>query len=184
HAYRALFEGAGGVAPGAEGLVMLPYFSGERTPINDPHARGVLAGLTLAHTRDHVFRAVLESVAYGIRHNVEAFRELGASIDHIAAVGGGAQTELWPQIVSDASGVEQVLARETVGASFGDAFLAGLAAGLFDRSRLASWVETRSTVRPDPLVAPIYERGYRAFRELYLATRELVHRLGREGATA
>lgn len=179
-AYAALFDGAKDLAPGADGLVMLPYFSGERTPINDPHARGVIAGLSLSHTREHLFRAVLESVGFGIRHNLEVFRNMGAEIDRIAAVGGGTQTEFWPQIVSDICGIEQRLPKQTMGACYGDAFLAGLAAGRFGRDMLQEWVSVRSITRPDRGVEKVYDERYRVFRELYEATKGVVHTLSRE----
>ena len=82
-AYATLFAEAESIAPGADGLLLLPYFSGERTPINDTQARGVFAGLTLAHHRAHLFRAVLESVAFGIRHNIETFRSIGADVRRV-----------------------------------------------------------------------------------------------------
>ncbi|MEX2540780.1 MAG: FGGY-family carbohydrate kinase [Trueperaceae bacterium] len=177
-AYGVLFEAASRVAPGSEGLLMLPYFSGERTPINDARARGVIAGLSLSHTREHLFRAVLESVAYGIRHNLETFREMGASINRIVAVGGGAQSDVWLRIVSDVSGVSQILPRQTIGASYGDAFLAGRAAGLLERADLANWVQVREEIEPDGHRQAAYEPLYQDFLALYRQTREIVHRLG------
>lgn len=175
-AYARLFEAAANVPAGSEGLVMLPYFSGERTPINDPDARGVIAGLTLSHTREHLFRAALESVAYGIRHNLETFREMGARIERIVAVGGGTQGGLWTQIVSDVTGEAQLLPRTTVGASYGDAFLAGRAAGVLEAGALSEWVRAERTVRPSGSSRSVYDAGYRAFRDLYENTREIVHR--------
>jgi len=110
------------VAPGAGGLLFLPYFSGERTPINDPQARGVIAGLSLAHTREQLFRAILEGVACGVRHNVETLAQIGAEVKRVVAVGGGAQTDIWLQIVSDVAGLRQEVPAVTVGACYGDAF--------------------------------------------------------------
>jgi len=78
---------------------MVPYFAGERTPVMDPDARGVIAGLTLTHTRGDLYRAALEATAFGVRHNIETMTSAGAAIDRVVAVGGGAQGELWPQIV-------------------------------------------------------------------------------------
>jgi xylulokinase len=178
-AYGALFESAARVPPGAEGLLMLPYFSGERTPINDARARGVIAGLSLSHRREHLFRAVLESVAYGIRHNLETFQEMGAPIRRIVAVGGGAQSDTWLRIVSDVAGVAQVLPKQTIGASYGDAFLAGRAAGMLEPGDLGGWVQVRETIEPDASRQALYEPLYRDFLELYRQTREIVHRLGR-----
>src|SRR5690625_4209377 len=88
---------------GAHGLLMLPYFAGERTPIFDADTRGVIAGLTVSHTRGDIYRAILEATAFGVRHNVEAMNEAGARIDRIVAVGGGVQGDLWTAIVSSRS---------------------------------------------------------------------------------
>ena len=111
---------------------MLPYMSGERTPIFDPKARGVIAGLSLSHTRGDMYRAVLEGTAFAIRMNLEAMQKAGARIKHGVAVGGGASNELWLQMVSDVSGIPQLLPEKTIGASYGDAFLAGLAVGAIE----------------------------------------------------
>jgi xylulokinase len=176
-AYRALFEGAASIPAGSDGLLMLPYFSGERTPINDPRARGVIAGLSLAHGRDHVFRAALEGVAHGIAHNIEVFEELGAPINRIVAVGGGVQGGLWPQIVSDVSGRAQIVPDQTVGASFGDAYLAGVAAGVLSRGDLASWVRGGTRVVPDAVANARYREDRGIFRRLYEETKDTVHAL-------
>ena len=178
-AYQQLFDAAAAVAPGAEGLLLLPYFSGERTPINDPHAKGVLAGLTLAHTRDHLYRAVLEGVALGIRHNLDTFQAIGAPVKRILAVGGGAQSEFWPQLVSDVANVEQILPRTTLGAAYGDAYLAGLSAGLVQPGSIDGWNPTRTTLRPDPEHRALYDERYRLYQQLYRDTREVVHGLDR-----
>lgn len=178
-AYAQLFEAAGRVPPGSDGLMMLPYFSGERTPLNDPEARGVIAGLSLSHTREHLFRAALESVAYGIRHNLETFRDIGAPVERIVAVGGGTQSDTWLQIVSDVAGAAQVVPRTTVGASYGDAFLAGLASGVLERSVLDQWVRVERTMRPDEERRAFYDEAYPDFLDLYRGSREVVHRLGR-----
>ncbi|ABF44292.1 carbohydrate kinase, FGGY (plasmid) [Deinococcus geothermalis DSM 11300] len=181
-AYDRLFAEAAHLAPGAEGLLLLPYFSGERTPINDPQARGVIAGLTLAHTRAHLFRAALEGVGYGIRQNIEAFRELGAQVRRLVAVGGGAKGRTWLQIVSDISGEVQELPEVTVGASYGDAFLAGLAAGVLRRDDLNRWVRIADRVDPNPALKADYDRLYGLYRDLYAQTRGTVHALSRPSA--
>ncbi|PNY79853.1 FGGY-family carbohydrate kinase [Deinococcus koreensis] len=180
-AYDTLFAGAAALAPGADGLLLLPYFSGERTPINDPRARGVIAGLTLSHTREHLFRAALEGVGYGVRHNLEAFRDLGADIRRVVAVGGGTRGHTWLQIVSDICGLAQEVPQVTVGASYGDAFLAGLAAGVLERDDLNTWVRPGERVEPNGALKPEYDRLYSLYRELYTQTRDTVHALGGVG---
>ncbi|MEJ8855542.1 FGGY-family carbohydrate kinase [Variovorax robiniae] len=178
-----LFEAAARVAPGAGGLVFLPYFSGERTPINDPQARGVIAGLSLAHTREQLFRAILEGVACGVRHNVETLAQLGAQARRVVAVGGGAQTDTWLQIVSDVSGLRQEVPTLTLGACYGDAFLAGFAAGLLRREQITEWVKPGRIIEPATALRPTYDALYRDYLDLYQDSRRVVHRLAaRQGS--
>jgi len=177
-----LFEAAGHVAPGAGGLVFLPYFSCERTPLNDTLARGVVAGLSLAHTRDHLFRAILEGVACGVRHNIETLADLGARADRIVAVGGGAQTDIWLQIVSDVCGLRQEVPTVTLGACYGDAFLAGCAAGLLKREQIGEWVRPGRIIEPDAARRAAYDALYEDYLDLYRDSRRVVHRLARRRA--
>jgi xylulokinase len=183
-AYAALADLAAQVPPGADGLICLPYFAGERTPINDPDARGVFAGLTLAHTRGHLYRAVLEGTAYGMRHNLEVIREMGAAPKRLVAVGGGAKNPLWLQIVSDVAGLPQVVPERTVGASYGDAMLAGLATGLVpDIAALQrDWVRTAKVLEPRPALHDLYGDYYRVYRSLYDHARADLHALTRLAA--
>ena len=168
--------------PGARGLLLLPYFAGERTPIQDPDARGVIAGLTLLHTRGDLYRATLEATAFGVRHNLEALEEAGAVIERIVAVGGGAQSVLWTQIVSDVTGRTQVIPTNTIGASLGAAFLA--ARTVSDVS-IEDWNPPDSIRQPSPESAPAYDAAYRLYRELYPATRSIAHELAaRQRASA
>jgi xylulokinase len=177
-AYDHLFNAALAVPPGARGLLALPYFSGERTPINDPDARGVIAGLSLSHERADVFRALLEGVAYGIRHNLEAMASEAQSIERVIAVGGGTRSDTWMQIVSDACGRTQQVPRQTIGASYGDAYLAGLVSGLITRE--TNWAETRSRIVPNSHVRETYDRCFSHYLALYEASREVVHALAHE----
>lgn len=170
--YGALSAEAEATPPGADGLLLLPYFAGERTPIADPRARGVVAGLTLRHGRGHLYRAVLEGVALGVRHNLEA---LGGPPRRVVAAGGGAAGTLWTQIVSDACGVTQELPRETIGASYGDALLAGRGAGLVAPD--ATWAVRERLVEPVADRASSYDELYGLYRALYPATRDVAHAL-------
>lgn len=179
--FDTLFEEAADIPPGAEGLLALPYFSGERTPINDPHARGVIAGLTLSHSRAHLYRAVLEGVAFGIRHHVDIFSELGATIDRILAVGGGTKTTTWLQIVSDVINREQIVPEKTIGASYGDAFLAGLVSGVLSKEGIQQWVQEEKIVQPDEANHRFYQPFYEDYRALYSQTKDIVHRLSKNG---
>lgn len=175
--YATLFAAAAQVPAGAGGLLALPYFSGERTPINDPDASGMIVGLTLSHTRDQVFRALLEGVGFGVRHNLEAFAQIGARVDRVVAVGGGASSDTWLQIISDIAGVEQIVPQVTLGAAYGDAFLAGRAAGLLPSTAIGDWVRPGRVIAPDPARRATYDRLFGLYLQLYTATRDIVHAL-------
>lgn len=173
--FGELVAEAAAVPAGSDGLVVLPYFAGERTPIFDPRARGVIAGLTLRHRRGHLFRAVYEGIAFGIRQILEFLEDAVGAPARIVAVGGGTQGGLWTQIVTDVTGREQLVPAQTIGASYGGALLAGIAAGFVPPG--TDWSRISSRVEPDETVRARYDELYAAYGELYPATREQVHRL-------
>ena len=178
NAYAALAGLAATSPPGAAGLVALPYFEGERTPIQDPEASGVLFGLRLRHTRADVYRAILESVAYGIRHNIEAMALEGVKAQRILAVGGGTRNPLWLQIVADVADVTLDVPEQQIGASYGDAFMAGVGVGVFGGlGEIATWVKTKRRLEPDPVVKSTYDAAYGVYRSLYAQTKDLMHQL-------
>jgi xylulokinase len=177
-AFAALSDLAKASPVGARGLVALPYFSGERTPMADPMARGVIAGLTLSHTRGDVYRALLEGVAYALRHNLDVLAEVGGPARRLVGVGGGTKSDTWMQIFSDVLGMPQEIPATTVGASYGDAFMAALAVGMVpDWNAIKEWVRIDRTVEPNPAHRGRYDALYAIYRELYPATRDLQHRL-------
>jgi xylulokinase len=179
-AYMVLNEEASKIPPGSCGLVILPYFSGERTPISDPDARGAILGLNLIHERAHLYRAMLEATAYAVRHNLETINAFGLTPRRTIAVGGGARSELLLQIVSDVTGVQQELPVQTIGASYGDAFIAGLAMGLLPMSALQSqWVRIRRRFDPNPRQHELYKGFYQVYRDLYPQTSSSMHALAR-----
>ena len=157
--------------PGAKGLVLLPYFSGERTPIHDTKAKGILFGLDLTHDRGDMFRAVLEGIAHGTRHVFETYSEAGQAPRTIYAVGGGTRNRVWSQATSDISGMTQVLRQKTIGASYGDAFLAALALGDVTPADLDRWNPVASSIAPKPELKAMYDRQHATFRGLYPATK-------------
>jgi xylulokinase len=173
-AFALLAAEAEAVPPGAEGLVLLPYFSGERTPIHDPLARGVLFGLNLTHGRGHVYRALLEGIAFGTGHVLDTYAEAGASAERIRAVGGGTRNPVWLHATSDISGLPQELCRETVGASYGDAFLAAVAIGAAAPDDIERWNPAERRVEPNEAARAVYARLQPVWRGLYPATRELM----------
>ncbi|GAB3557983.1 FGGY-family carbohydrate kinase [Spelaeicoccus albus] len=172
--YASLLADAESSGPGARGLLMLPYFAGERTPIQDPDARGVIAGLTLSHGRGDVYRAALEATAFGVRHNIETMEQAGAGIERIVAAGGGTQGGIWTQIVSDVTGRPQLIREKTIGASFGAAFLAA-------RTQadvvMDDWNPISHVQEPEPAAVRVYDGLYDAYRRLYPATADIMHEL-------
>jgi xylulokinase len=178
NAYAALAKLAGQSTLGANGLVMLPYFSGERTPFYDPAARGMLFGLTLTHTRADIYRAILESIGYGIRHNIEAMQLAGLVINRYLAVGGGINNRGWLQIVSDILGQSQLVPDQPYGACYGDAFMAGVGIGEFASvAEIDRWVQYSDTIQPDLANTRAYDRFYKIYRNLYGQTADLMHEL-------
>ena len=172
--FGELMVEAQAVPAGSEGLLMLPYLAGERTPVFDPQARGVLAGLTLRHGRGHLFRAAYEGISFGIRHILERFDEVQRA-SRIVAVGGGLRSPIWVQAVSDITGRPQLVPEQAIGASYGDALLAAIGIGLVPPD--TDWAKIAREVKPEPAHRALYDDLYTTWRELYPATRDQVHRL-------
>lgn len=165
--------------PGANGLVVLPYFSGERTPIHDAEAKGVVFGLNLTHTRGDIYRALFEGIAFGTRHVFETYDQVGSPPASIYAAGGGTQNAVWSQATSDISGRTQILRQKTIGASYGDAFIGALAIGDVTRSDIQKWNPITHEVRPRAEYADLYDKRYQVFRGLYEQTRSLMQEVGK-----
>ncbi len=163
------------IPPGSDGLVVLPYFSGARTPVNDEGARGAILGLTLCHTGEHLYHALLEGVGYEIKHHVDVMRESGVDVNVMRAVGGGAQNVLWTQVVSDITGVKQICVENPIGAPLGAAYLAALGADVVDGlgALTDQWITANRVVVPNPETKKIYDALYSVYRGAYLSTREL-----------
>ena len=154
---------------------MLPYFSGERTPIADPNARGLLAGLNLTHSHGDVYRSALEATGFGSRHLLEAIRKCGGEATEYWAVGGGTTGGLWPQIMSDIIGIKQYIPKVSIGASYGDAQLAAMAAGCIDTD--TTWNEAEREVEPNPENVDLYSEMFQIYLDLYPATAPMSHKL-------
>jgi xylulokinase len=173
--YDVLYAEAAAAGPGAGGLLALPYFAGERTPLFDPDLRGAIVGLTAAHGRGHIFRALMEAAAFAVRQNLEAMDEAGATIGRLSCSGGGASGALWPRIVSDVIDLEQDVREGPGQAGVGAALLAAIAA---DAATLQTrWPRSTVRVEPDPEIAGVYDELYGRFRELAVATRPSAHAL-------
>lgn len=178
NAYDALMDEIEDVPPGSNGLLVLPYFSGERTPINDPQAKGVFMGLTLAHKRKHLYQACLEGVAYGIGQHFRGYREIGMETKRLVAVGGGTKTPKWMQIVSDVTGKNLYLGG-VFGASFGDALLAAKATGYIrDEKEMEAYIAYRGEIEPDQKRHRQYQPYLSQYIELYKDTKDIMHRIG------
>ncbi len=169
--YDLLTAAAAQVPAGAEGLLFLPYLTGERCPYPDPNARGAFVGLTLRHTKAHMTRAVLEGVSFGLRDSLELIKSLGVPIQQVRASGGGARSALWRQIQADVFGTELVLINVTEGAAFGAALLAGVGAGLYRDvlEAVDACVRVVDSTSPQPEAVKVYQQLYPLYRGLYHA---------------
>ena len=162
---------------GSSGLLVLPYFAGERTPIYDPLARGVIAGLTLQHKRGEILRAIYEATAFGARQILSLLSASAGATTRAVAVGGGTRATIWPQIVSDVTGVEQVIPAETLGAAYGDALLAAIGAGLVEPS--TDWARPASIISPSAGTGELYSELFSLYDRLYRDTCSVTHRLAK-----
>jgi xylulokinase len=175
-----LVEEAARTPVGAEGLQFLPYLAGERTPHLDPEARGALVGLTLAHTRGHIVRAILEGVTYTLRDSLEIIQGLDIPVRQVRASGGGSKNPFWRQIQADVFAKKVTAMAADEGPGFGVALLAAVAAGWFDNitEACAATVETAEQSKPVLKSRRYYNRAFPLFQQLYHATKGEVHLLG------
>ncbi len=173
-------DGAAAAVPaGSEGMLFLPYLMGERSPIWDSKASGAFVGLSLFHTRAHLYRAVLEGVTYALRHNIELGRKAGRDLaDTLVVVGGAAHSDLWMQVVADVTGYPVRTIAENVEAALGAALLAALGTGLVTPEAASKgWVTLAERALPQPTAQRTYDKLFGAYRDLYPALRDTMHRL-------
>lgn len=167
------------ITPGSDGLLFLPYLTGERTPYPDPLARGAFIGITVRHTMQHFTRAVLEGVAFGLRDIFELMREAGLqNIDQVRITGGGSQSRLWRQIIADILNTEIVTINSEEGAAFGAALLAATGAGMFESVEQAcsNTIMVRDRVAPGA-ASEIYNKIYSDYHLLYPSLKDIFHRI-------
>lgn len=174
-AYSLLDMEAEKVPPGSDGLIFMPHMMvGERAPYWDEYIRGCLLGLTLYHTKAHLFRAFLEGVAYGLRYSVDAALEAGMPLKRAILVDGGAKSRLWRTILADVSGLPMGYVAENPGAPLGDVVLAGVGTGLLkDYGVVRDWVKVSEVVEPDPGRRKVYEVLYKVYLEAYTKLRDV-----------
>jgi xylulokinase len=183
--FETLASEAAPIAPGSEGLLFLPYLTGERTPYPDPLVRAAWVGLTVRHTRPHMTRAVLEGVAFGIKDSFTLILGAGLGrIDQVRISGGGARSRLWAQILADVLGVELATVNTTEGAAFGAALLAAVGDGHYEdvRAACAEVIQITGTTSPSG-AAQVYESYYPRYRALYPALKKEFEQLSRLGAS-
>ena len=168
--YDMMMHAAAEVTAGSNGLLFLPYLSGERTPYPDPNARGVFFGLNLKHTRASLTRAVMEGVSFGLRDSLELILNLGVPVRQIRLVGGGARSALWQQILADVFEQPVCVVNAAQGAAFGAALLAGVGAGIFTsvKDACSKAIRVRLAAAPGKDVET-YQRYYPRYRALYAA---------------
>ncbi len=182
--FDELLEPAGDVPKGSEGLLFLPYLTGERTPHPDPLARGAFVGLTVRHTRAHMTRALLEGVAYGLRDSFELMKSAGLTeITQVRIAGGGARSLLWRQILADVLDAELATVNTTEGAAYGAALLAATGTGVFSdvATACAAVIQVTGSTFPGPASAS-YQDFYPLYRDLYPALRPTFNAIARAEA--
>lgn len=178
--YDLLTLEARDIPPGSEGLIVLPYLMGERTPIWDSMARGVLFGLSLHHSRGHIFRAFMEGVAYALNHALSVLLEGGLDVNWPLVLNeGGARSDVWRRIITDILGVPTIVLKSPGGAPVGDAILAGVGIGEFENFDVAK-IHARygDFLEPDGNVHTLYMEYYKIFRNLYEDIKENFRTLG------
>lgn len=178
--FSKLTDEAQDIAPGCEGLIFLPYLSGERTPHPDPLARGSFVGLTVRHTHAHLTRAVMEGVAFGLRDSFELIKqsEAAGAINEVRVSGGGAKSPVWRQILADVFGAPLVVAEAVEGAAYGAALLAGVGGGVWSDVKSASQTCVKLGERVEPSAqAASYEATYQLYRDLYPTLKPVFDRL-------
>ncbi len=170
--YTLLIAQAKEVSPGSEGLVFLPYLSGERTPHNDPLARGVFFGISPRHQKAHFVRAILEGVSFGLLDSLQLIKQLGITSKQIVISGGGSRSETWQRIITDIFEMPTVTTNSEEGAAFGAALLAGIGTGIFSsvHEAVSKTIKSERKMEPGPN-RQIYKDYYPIFKSLYASLR-------------
>ena len=179
--YDLMSEEAAAAPVGSQGLFFLPYLSGERTPHADPDARGCFVGLTLAHTRGDMIRAVMEGVTYSMRDSLDIIRELGVPVKQIRASGGGSRSPFWRQIQADVFGQKVYTIQSEEGPAFGVALLAAVGAGEYKNIQEAckAVIQLSGETAPSRKAKTHYDRAYPVYKQLYRSLKEDFKAIGR-----
>lgn len=179
--YEAMLREAASVPAGAEGLIFIPYLTGERTPHRDSLARGAFVGLTVRHTPAHLTRAVVEGISFGLRDSLELMRNVGLKVNEVRAAGGGARNAHWRQWLADIFEADITLVNSSEGGAFGVALLAGVGTGVWAGTHEACDATLRVTSRTSPTqdasLRRRYDESYAMYRSLYPTLKESFHKL-------
>jgi ribulokinase len=181
--YARADEAAAAAGPGADGLTLLDYWQGSRTPVRDPAARGTIWGLTSSHGAGHLLRAVYEGTAYGNKRILDTLASVGVPTQRIVACGGGVRSRLWLQILADVAGIPIELTTVDDAVALGSAICAAVAAGAFAdlRAAAAVMVKRADRIEPDPALRGVYDEGYALYIATYEALAPLYARRARHG---
>ncbi len=177
HSLAEMDAAAAEIAAGSEGLLFLPYLAGERSPIWDPEAKGLFYGIDFSKTRAHFSRAVMEGVAYSLRHNLEVAEQAGAHSETLRSMGGAANSRLWMQIKADVTGKKIAVPSADTATALGAAVLAGVGTGMYRdfEDAVRRTVTVRREFVPDPETAAAYSEGYAVYRGVYEALKNMMH---------
>ncbi len=165
-AYELMDEQAAKISAGSDGLIVLPYFMGERSPLWDTNAKGTIFGLTLNHTKAHLYRAFLEAVAYSLKDTMQNIEKCDLS-NKLVVSGGVAKSPLWKQIFADVTGCEVITPLQDIEANFGDVILAGLGTNTITLEKAMSWVKFSEPVTPNPKSTELYDKYFKIYKALY-----------------
>ncbi|KHO61406.1 xylulose kinase [Thermoanaerobacter sp. YS13] len=181
--YEKLLEEAEKVTPGSGGLIFLPYLMGERTPHSDPYARGSFIGLNMTHKREHMTRAILEGVAFGLRDSLEIIKELNIPVNEVRVSGGGAKSVLWRQILADIFGVRVDMVNATEGPAFGAAIMAAVGYGIFKdvEEACSTLIKVTDSVYPIGENVSKYDEIYAIYKDLYYLLKNTFKRISKNG---
>ena len=183
--YTVLTELAAPIPPGSEGLIVLDYWQGNRTPYVDPEARGIIRGLSLKHTSGHLFRAIIEGIAYGTEHILRTFRQNGFVVEEMVAAGGPTKSPFWMQVHADVSNVPITLTTVPDGPALGSAMLGAVAAGLYPDVQTAAdhMVHVRHRIEPDVAAHEAYKFYVGQYIDTYPPLQAMMHETVRHASS-
>lgn len=175
--YSILDAKAAEVTPGSEGLIVLDYWQGSRSPVRDPQARGLILGLNLKHNSGHIFRAIMEGTAYGTRHIIDSLAGKKVNVAHLMAGGGGTKSSLWLQIHADVTGLPVTVPQESDSMALGAAMCAAVGAGVYPdlTKAVENMVTMKKVIKPNPASKAVYDYYFRKYLEAYQSVKGIMH---------